>query len=268
MTNADEISSIDGISPRVGRFVTISRRQFHLVSEGVRLVVLLRHSNGSTGEEIRIAFQHCAVMRFIGPDRPCYGFSNLMPEGSDDPGSLGYWIDKLVDVQGVRAIRVAAHSLAAGGALCFAHRHTTRVLSLTLISPICRSTLHRYMPVLRIAVCLLVGKVVRAVLACMRGHVLGKLAAPDGISASLSRLPIAHLAKPRAVLTVAAELRQCNEGIKRANPQIGDKVPVVVIFGTEDETAVVEQNAPKLHECVKRIGVRELRGHGRMIHHE
>lgn len=127
------------------------------------------------------------------------------------------------------------------------------------------------MPGLRIAVFPVVGRVVRAILlavvARMRRRVLARLAAPDAVPKSLSRLPVAHLARPRAVLTIAAELRQFNEGMKRADPRIGHAVPVVAMFGSDDETAVVDWHAPWLREHVHRLDLRIPRGRGHMLHH-
>jgi pimeloyl-ACP methyl ester carboxylesterase len=258
-------------SPQTGRYVTVSGRRVHLLSAGTGQHVLLLHGNGSIGEEILAAFQPCAGMRFIAPDRPGYGFSDPLPEGCEDPGALGDWIGRLLDVMGIRAVHVVAHSLAAGAALCFASKCPNRTLSLTLVSPFCRPTPHRWMPALQIAVFPVVGRAVRAilppVLTRLRRYVLTKLAAPDAVPGTLTRLPIAHVAQPSAILTTAAELRAFNKGMKRADPKIDAVVPVVAMFGTEDQTAIVGWHAPWLREHVQRLDLRILRGQGHMLHH-
>jgi hypothetical protein len=158
-----------------------------------------------------------------------------------------------------------------GDGLCLASRFPKRVLSMTLLSPFCRPTPHRWKLGLRIAVAPVVGPLVRPavphLLSITREHFLARLSAPNRPPETLRRLPLGHLAKSGSLLTLAAELKAFNEDIARADPRVPSTVPVVAVFAADDTTADPRWHSPWLRDRVARLDLRTCHGVGHMLHH-
>ena len=256
--------------PKTGRTLRVDGRNVHLLRTGAGPPVLLLHGNGGLGEEILAAFRGRDGVAWIAPDRPGYGFSAPW-EGHADPAAQALWAARLLDVLGLPAAHVVAHSIAAGLALCLASRFPERVLSLTLINPFCRPTPPGWKPALRLTVAPVIGRLLRPLLprllALARWRFLAGMAAPNRPPASLRRLPVRHMARPRAVLSVAAELEAFNEGMARADPHVPAGVPVVALLGAEDPTADPAWHGPWLRARVADLEMRTVPGVGHMLHH-
>ena len=257
--------------PLIGEFTAVAGRRVHLLRSGEGPRVLLLHGNGSLGEEILSACRPLPGFAWIAPDRPGFGLSEALPRGEEDPLNQANWLVGLLDTLAIDRIHVVAHSLASGSALCLASQHAHRVRSVTLVSPFCRPTPHRWMPGLRLAVAPVLGGMVRAVLPALARHLrkplLRRLTAPNAVPVTMRSLPLAHAARPRAVITTAAELRSFNAGMKRADPRIGPAVPVIALFGARDRTAAPGWHLPWLQGRVARLDVRIVPDAGHMLHH-
>lgn len=257
---------------RRGQVMEVEGRLVHLHRQGVGVPVLLLHGNGSLGEEILSAFPDTAGVEWIAPDRPGYGLSAPFPKGQEDPRRYARWLSALVDALGVGQVVVVAHSISAGAALWFAAEHPARLSGLVLLAPFCRPTPHRWMPGLRLATAPVVGGVVRrkvlpAVLPHMRAKVLGAITAPDPVPPWLARFPLRHATRPRAIVTLAAELRRFNEGMERLGARRHLRVPVTAVFGEEDRTADPSWHGPWLAARAPGLRVLHLPGVGHAVHH-
>jgi pimeloyl-ACP methyl ester carboxylesterase len=232
--------------------------------------VLLLHGNGGLGEEILAPFARRRGVTWLAPDRPGYGYSAAR-EGHEGPAEQAQWASWLLDALRLPAVHVVAHSIAAGLALCLASRFPDRVLSMTLLNPFCRPTPHAWKPGLRLTVAPVVGSLVRSampvLLSMNRERFLARLAAPNPPTATLRRLPLRHLARPRSLLTLAAELNAFNEGMERADPRVPATVPVVALVAADDRTADPDWHAPWLRDRVARLDLRTHCGIGHMLHH-
>ncbi len=215
--------------PQVGAFLPFRGRRVHALLSAEGEPVLLLHGNCGLGEEILAPFGRRKGVRWIAPDRPGYGFSEPLQGRQEDPVDQALWAVDLMDSLKSPATLVVAHSIASGVALCLAHLLPHRVLSMTLINPFCRPTPHRWMPGLRLAVAAFVGSLVRPavprLLGMARNQVLSRLLAPDPVPATLDWLPLKHATRSRALLSMAAELRGFNDGMKRADPRVGAEIP-------------------------------------------
>ncbi len=238
--------------------------------QGQGAPVLLLHGNGGLGEEVLAPFAGRRGVAWIAPDRPGYGFS-AAAEGHEDPQSQAIWATRLLDALRLPAAHVVAHSIAAGLALCLAAASPQRVLSLTLLTPFCRPTTPQWKLGLRLAVAPVVGTLVRPavpwLIAMRQERLLARMAAPNPPPATLRRLPVRHLARPRSLLTLAAELNAFNEGMDRADPRVPDAVPVVALLAQDDGTADPEWHGPWLRDRVARLDLRTHAGIGHMLHH-
>lgn len=257
--------------PKRGLLVQIDGRPVHVLCQGRGEPVLLLHGNGGLGEEILAPFAHRRGIRWIAPDRPGYGYSAPLRAGGGDPLAQARWVLALIARLGLPPPHVVAHSIAAGVALCLASSFPYRLRSLTLVAPFCRPTPHRWMPGLRLAVAPAVGPLVRAVLPAavplVRQRVLHDLSAPNPVPRSVRALPMRHMVQPKAVKTIAAELRAFNAGMRAADPWVSDAVPVVALFGALDRTAEPDWHRPWLMERVSRLSHLTLPEVGHMLHH-
>jgi pimeloyl-ACP methyl ester carboxylesterase len=257
-------------TPRIGRFIHVEGRRVHLHMQGRGAPVLLLHGNGGLGEEVLAPFAGRRGVAWISPDRPGYGFS-AAAEGHEDPVAQALWAARLLDALGLPAVHVVAHSIASGLALCLAAASPGRVLSLTLLTPFCRPTTPQWKLGLRLAVAPVVGPLLRPVvpylLAMRRERLLARMAAPNPPPATLRRLPVRHLARPRSLLTLAAELNAFNAGMTRADPRLPATVPVVALLAADDRTADPEWHWPWLRDRVAQLDLRTHAGIGHMLHH-
>lgn len=259
-------------APRRGRFVRVWGLRVHYHSIGEGAPVLLLHGNGSLGEEILSCFPQHSGIRWIAPDRPGYGFSDALPSGHDDPLTLAAWAADLMTALGVARARVVAHSLAAGAALCLAGAKPDRVRQLVLLAPFCRPTPHRWMPVLRLSVSPVLGRVICGLIlprlvAALRTSLLRRLFAPNAVPPWFERFPLGHAAQSRALLTMAAELRQFNAAMLKAAPLLHVRVPVTALVGAQDRTADPDWHLPWLGDRVHKLDCIRLGHAGHMVHH-
>lgn len=244
----------------------------HFVSAGEGAPVILLHGNGSLGEEILSAFPVVPGVRWIAPDRPGYGYSQALPAGHEDPLTQAAWLGSFMDGLGVRCATIVAHSISAGLAVAFASAYPERVTRLALLAPFCRPTPHRAMPLLRLAVAPVVGTVIRnaiipVAVKTFREEILQAVFAPGHVPPWLAGFPLSHAARPRAILTTAAELRQFNEGMATADRLIDLKGPVNILFGIRDQTAVPEWHLPWLRARSRRLRVTGVADAGHLVHH-
>lgn len=257
--------------PRKGRLLALNGRTVHVLRQGSGPPVLLLHGNGGLGEEILAPFAAHVGVDWIAPDRPGYGYSQTLQSGRIDPMTQARWNIDLIDRLGLSAVHVVAHSIAAGQALCMASRFPHRIRSVTLLAPFCRPTPPRWMPGLRLAVAPVFGGLVRAALVPLvpmfKRRIFSGMAKPHPVPATVSSLPVRHMAKPAAVKTIAAELRAFNAGMARANPKVPETIPVVVMFGGLDRTADPGWHGPWLQKRAGSIEVRSDPMAGHMIHH-
>lgn len=259
-------------APLVGFLTRVWGGRVHYHSVGEGRPVLLLHGNGSLGEEILAGFPPLPGIRWIAPDRPGYGLSEPLPPGHEGPLTLAAWIaDFLAHCDAPRVV-VAAHSIAAGAATCFAGAHPDRVDRLVLLAPFCRPTPHRWMLGLRLAVAPGIGRPVRAMVvpalvSRMRRRILERMVSPHPVPASLERFPLRHAARPQALLTTAAELRRFNEDMAVAGAHLTLRMPVTVLSGDRDETAPGRWHLPWLRARARRLRLLTAPGVGHLVHH-
>ncbi len=254
----------EGVSA-AARFVSVHGRWAYIRQSGSGPRVLLLHGNGGTGEDLLSAFRPCDGMTWLAPDRPGYGHSAPVSAANDDPQVLSDWIEGLQDALGIQAVHIVAHALAAGGALCFASQHPSRLLSLTLVSPFCRPTPQQRAAPWRQKVLPVIRQLARAIVPPLVGRVR-RQDWRDRLVHILDRfadVPTAPLADEMAS---SVGLRQFNQGMQRANPWLDQGVPVVALFGANDQMSVPDWHAPWLREHVPTLDLRILPGLGHMLH--
>lgn len=259
-------------SPRIGQMVKVWGRQVHFHKVGSGRPVILLHGNASLGEEILRSVAPHHDFAWIAPDRPGYGLSDQLPPDRYSPAVLADWTAAVAFALGLERVVLVAHSLAGGAALCFAARHPKRLVGLVLIAPFCRPTPHRWMLGLRAAVMPVLGLVIRyavlpLALPVLRQRILRAITAPNEVPASLADLPVSHAAQPKAVLTTAIELRHFNAGMRQSVLGRRLTVPVVAIFGEDDQTSVPEWHLPWLRRHVVNLDDHVLPGVGHTLHH-
>lgn len=258
-------------NPQIGRIVNVRGRSVHVLIKGQGTPVLLLHGNGGLGEEVLAPLEDRGPVTWIAPDRPGYGFTQALPKGKEDPRSQAVWLEDLLDALDLPAVHVVAHSIGSGPALYLASQAPHRVLSLTLISPFCRPSRPRWKPGLRLAAAPVVGELVRPVVphivAFKRDRVLAHLAAPNAVPPTLQRMPITHALQPSALVTIAAELRSFNDGMKDADPHVDAAIPVVAVVGEDDPTAPPHWHLPWLRPRVANLTVHRAPKVGHMLHH-
>lgn len=248
---ADQSPATAPASPQTGRFVRLWGGQCHILTRGQGQPVLLVHGCGGAGEEILRAFPETDGIRWIAPDRPGYGRSDALPGRAADPATTAGWLADLMKALGLGTATVVAHSLSAGSASILAATRPDLVGRLVLLAPFCRPTPHRWMPGLRLAVAPVVGGVVRRrllprLLRSRRGKILRAYTRPNPPPPWLGDLPIAQLMHPRAVVTMADELLQFNEGMRQVQRGLRLTVPVLIIHGLQDRTADPRWHLPWL----------------------
>ncbi len=256
----------------VGQFADVAGARTHWLDAGSGRAVLLLHGAGGLGQEVLGAFARQGGARWIAPDRPGYGLSDPLPEGRADPVGTADWAAGLLGALGIARARIVAHSLAAGAALWLAARHPGLVERLVLVSPFCRPTPHRLMPGLRLATAPVIGPPVRrwvvpALLPLVRQRLLAAIAAPAPVPAWLDGFPVSHAARPRAIETIAAELRAFNDGMAPLARVAPLTAPVLAVCGERDGTAEAAWHLPWLRERVVALRVRHVRGAGHGLHH-
>lgn len=242
------------------------------MSAGEGAQVILLHGNGSLGEEILSAFPVVPGVRWIAPDRPGYGYSQALPAGHEDPLTQAAWLRVFLESLGIRRATIVAHSISAGLAVAFASAYPDRVARLVLLAPFCRPTPHRAMPLLRLAVAPVVGTAIRYAVIPMavktfREEILQTVFASGQVPPWLVDFPLSHAARPRAILTTAAELRQFNEGMATADRLIDLRGPVDILFGKKDRTAAPEWHLPWLRARLRRLRVIGVAEAGHLVHH-
>lgn len=258
--------------PLEGRRITVQGRTVHHHVTGDGPPVLLLHGNGSLGEEILSPFRCCAGRTWIAPDRPGYGFSEALDRDHQDPEALACWTLAFLDALALERVTLAAHSLAAGAALCLAAQAPERIQHLVLLAPFCRPTPHRWMIGLRIAVAPVIGRPVRRLLLpnllpLFRAHILENMLDPAPVPPWLKRFPLEHAARGPALRTMAAELRRFNEGMERLAPRLHVNIPVTALFGATDETAPAHWHEPWLRRHVGKLVAIHLPKVGHAVHH-
>lgn len=263
---------VEESEPRIGQVAEVWNRPVHYHRLGSGRPVILLHGNGSLGEEILRSVAPVPGICWIAPDRPGYGLSAALPPRRLSPVALGDWTAAFAASLGIGHMIIAAHSLAAGAALCCALRHKARVEGLALIAPFCRPTPHRWMPGMRAAVMPLIGPLIRHValplaVPLLRQRILRAINAPNRVPPSLADFPVSHAAQPGAVLTTAAELRQFNAGMRSAFRARRLTLPVVALFGAEDSTSAPEWHLPWLQRHAAGLESRILPGLGHALHH-
>ncbi|MDP2085104.1 MAG: alpha/beta hydrolase [Gemmobacter sp.] len=258
--------------PLIGQMVEVWGRLVHYHRVGTGHPVLLLHGNGSLGEEIWRSVAPERGISWIAPDRPGYGFSAALPPDRYGPTGGADWAAAFASALGIGRMVVAAHSLGCASALCLAARHRDRVEGLVLLSPFCRPTPHRWMLGLRAAVMPGIGPLIRHLilplaLPMFRTRILQAMNAPNKVPATLLDFPVSHAAQPQAVLTTAAELRQFNAGMRRSFAGTRLSLPVVTVFGAEDQTSDPDWHLPWLRRHVANLDCRVLPGVGHALHH-
>lgn len=259
-------------APLRGLHVSVWGLLVHFVSAGEGEPVILLHGNGSLGEEILSAFPVVPGILWIAPDRPGYGYSQALPAGHEDPLTQAAWLRVFLERLGIHSATIVAHSIAAGLAIAFASAYPDRVVRLVLLAPFCRPTPHRAMPLLRLAVAPVVGTVIRnavipVAVKTFREEILQTVFATGNVPPWLADFPLSHAARPRAILTTAAELRQFNEGMATADRLIDLKGPVNVLFGKKDRTAVPNWHLPWLRARSRRLRLTGVADAGHLVHH-
>ncbi len=252
--------------------VEVWGKQVHFHKVGSGQPVILLHGNASLGEEILRSVKLHPDIAWIAPDRPGYGLSEGLPPDRYSPNVLADWTAAVASVLGIDRVVLVAHSLAGGTALCFAARHPNRLDALVLVAPFCRPTPHRWMLGLRAAVMPLLGPVIRyavlpLALPVLRQRILRAITAPNEVPASLADLPVSHASQPKTVVTTAAELRQFNAGIRKSFLGRRLTVPVIAIFGADDQTSVPDWHLPWLKRHVANLDYHVLPGVGHALHH-
>jgi pimeloyl-ACP methyl ester carboxylesterase len=258
--------------PRIGQTVRVWGRQVHFHQVGSGRAVILLHGNASLGEEILRSVRQHPGIAWIAPDRPGYGLSDALPPDRYSPAVMADWTAAVASTLGIERMVLVAHSLAGGAALCFAARYPKRLDGLVLVAPFCRPTPHRWMLGLRAAVLPVLGPIIRyavlpLALPVMRQRILRAIASPNKVPASLADLPVSHAAQPKAVVTTAAELRQFNAGMRQSFLGRRLTVPVVAIFGEDDQTSVPDWHLPWLRRHVANLDDHVLPRVGHALHH-
>jgi pimeloyl-ACP methyl ester carboxylesterase len=260
--------------PKLGLLLTVDGRRVHaLVDPAARRnrapVVVLLHGCGSLAEEIEHPFAG-VNMPAIALDRPGYGFSDPLPAGQRGPAGQADWLERVLSNLGIERCVLVAHSLAAGPALLLAERAPRLVEGLLLVSPFCRPTPHRAMPLLRLAMLPLLGPL-------LRHHVLARLAGllgrrclrecfrPNPVPDTLS-LPFAHAAQATAIRTMGDELFAFNTDMLRFR-RLPPSVRLQVLHGAADATADPDWHLRWLQARAPQSRIRVAPETGHMPHH-
>jgi pimeloyl-ACP methyl ester carboxylesterase len=259
-------------SPRAGEIFTFGSHQVHILECGDKRGsdVVMLHGCGSVAEEVVLPFEDSGF-RIIAPDRPGYGFSSQLAQGTRGPIGQAVWLESLFDSMGLSRVLLVAHSLGSAAALHLAIRRPDLVRGIMLISPCCRPVPFKPFIVLRTAVAPLVGDV-------MRRHVIARWpdffldkglrssSFPNPLPLHLSDLPAGHVVSPMAIQTMADELRAFNRDMKDL-PDLPPDIPLSVLFGAQDRVIQAPWHIEFLRRRHPSPRVELLPGVGHLPHH-
>ncbi|MDB5664534.1 MAG: alpha/beta hydrolase fold [Cypionkella sp.] len=258
--------------PEKGIMVGVDGRQFHVLRRGEGRPVVLLHGNGGLAQEILGAFPETPGICWIAPDRPGYGYSDALPDGEQDPQSQAQWLDAVLSVLMIQEAVVVAHSLAAAVAVSLAASNPSRVSRLVLLAPFCRPTPQRLMLGLRLTTLPVIGTLVRTIIVPFlarrfRRQLIFSIMGPQ-IPQWVQNFPVEHAVQPKAVKTIAAELTSFNHAMERLAPSLNVLVPVSILHGSKDTTAVFDWQIPWLLRHLDDWDFTLLKNCGHAVHHE
>lgn len=259
------------VEPEQGRTVDISGQRTHLLEDGPPSTssVLLLHGCGSLAQEVIAPFRNVGL-RIIAPDRPGYGFSS--PLQDDERGPLGQsrWLEQLIAGLELQPVVIAAHSIASASALLLRQRRPDLVKSLFLISPFCRPTPEKAMPLLRLSVMPYIGPLVHRHVVWRFAKFLGARAMksahrPNPVPVDLVSFPYHHAASEQALRTIADELLSFNADMSTAETCYDGTT--YILHGAADSVAEPCWHLPWLRQRVPNSKLTLLQRVGHTPHH-
>lgn len=258
----------------VGSWVETAHGRTHYVRAGEsRRPIILLHGLGSLGQEIIEPFRRYSGggYCFIAPDRPGYGCSEPLRADAGPRGQAD-WLAAFIDALGLEKPSIVAHSLGSSIALVYAAQHPDRVDDLVLLSPFCRPTAHKAMPLLRLAAAPAIGAPVCALLAALAPLIgpqrLRDAFAPLPTPAYVKDYPFDHFISTQAARAMASELKRFNADMtlaRRERPQIA--TPVRVLCSRNDIVADMAWHGAWLCDWCADLCFLLLRDGGHLIHH-
>lgn len=231
---------------------------------------MVLHGLGSMAREIAPPLLPLARRyRLIVPDRPGYGGSARLPRA----GSQITWLRSLLKTVGASRPIIAAHSIGASVALRYALRFPADVGGIVLMAPFCKPTRPARMPLLRLALLPLVGRLIRNYIVPPLAKWFGpnRLAAafaPNRVPGYLRTLPLRDLVKSDPLLTSAEELFAFNAAMTaRRNALRHLDLPAVVLAGDADRIADADVHAAWVAGRLPLARLERLPGVGHMVQH-
>lgn len=267
------------ISPLVRR-LALRNGSARLLDAGdpkARTVILL-HGLGSVGEEMmKVLGPHIVGhgLRVVSPDRPGYGFSDILKGARKGPDAQARWLDDLLDRLGIRNPVLVAHSSGAAVALALASHSRRPMAGLVLVSPFARPTRPARMPLLRLATLPVLGRPVRRGIR-LAAPILGPrmMAAAGGEANSVeaaiqSGLPWRRMADGVAILTMRDELFAFNRDMVAIRSRLkAIQCPVAILAAPRDPVLRMPTQVTWIAHRIRHSVVTWLPAAGHRVHQD
>ena len=237
-------------------------------------MVVLLHGLGSLASEIIYPLGGPLVssgFQVISIDRAGYGDNDPAAAEEMGPAAQAARLGGTLDRLGLTGVVLIAHSAGAAPALHLARGLSSRVAGLVLISPFCRPTRPKAALGLRAATLPMIGGFVRSLFqlaAPLIGRRMVRAALQEGQKMPDPRaFSWRKMAKPSAVLAMAAELRGFNADMIKLRTQLQYvRVPTLVLLDPLDRVIDSEAHARWLVQRMPTCAVRRCSA-GHLIHH-